>query len=62
MKKNLMSLLVAGSWVLWASAANAEITMKLSDLCGSATLAIINAEGESTLSLHSQFDSPVCRS
>ena len=29
MKKNLMSLVVAGSWVLWASAANAEITMKL---------------------------------
>ena len=29
MKKNLMSLVVAGSWVLWASAANAEITMKI---------------------------------
>ena len=29
MKKNLMSLVVAGSWVLWASAAYAEITMKI---------------------------------
>ena len=29
MKKNLMSLVVTGSWVLWASAANAEITMKI---------------------------------
>ena len=52
MKKNLMFLVVAGSWVLWANTANAEITMKLSDLCGSATLATINAEGESALSLH----------
>ena len=29
MKRSLMSLVVAGSWVLWASAANAEITMKI---------------------------------
>ena len=29
MKKNLMSLVVAGSWVLWANTANAEITMKI---------------------------------
>ncbi len=34
MKKSLMSVAVAGSWVLWASTASAEITMKLSDLCG----------------------------
>ena len=52
MKRSLMSLVVAGSWVLWASAANAEITMKLSDLCGIPTLATINAEGDAGLGLH----------
>ena len=29
MKKDLMFLVVAGSWVLWANTANAEITMKI---------------------------------
>ena len=52
MKKNLMFLVVAGSWVLWANTANAEITMKLSDLCGIPTLETINAEGDAGLGLH----------
>ena len=29
MKRSLMSRVVAGSWVLWANTANAEITMKI---------------------------------
>ena len=52
MKRSLMFLVVAGSWVLWANTANAEITMKLSDLCGIPTLATINAEGEAGFGVH----------
>ena len=34
MKNMLLAATILGSWIFWALPAGAEITMKLSDLCG----------------------------